>query len=81
MEKSVTEHDEIIAALDRSEGNVAGDLMRTHVNMLGEEAGDFIAVLSGIEKTGISGGLALSTEPAKADDAGPDLRRKENVTT
>jgi len=50
MEKSVVEHDEIIAAIENNDAALAGDKMRFHVNMLGEEAGDFIAVLAGVQR-------------------------------
>jgi DNA-binding GntR family transcriptional regulator len=46
MEKSVDEHASFIAAIESGDGTAAHDLMRSHLNMLGGEAGDFIAILS-----------------------------------
>ena len=46
MEKSVIEHAAVIDAVERGDGAAAHDLMRSHLNMLGEEAGDFIASMS-----------------------------------
>lgn len=50
MEKSVIEHEEIIRAIEGGDASAAGDKMRFHVNMLGEEAGDFISVLNGMRR-------------------------------
>jgi len=47
MTKSYNEHEQIIAALDRGDGDEAQRLMRDHVNLLGEMVADFIASLSG----------------------------------
>jgi DNA-binding GntR family transcriptional regulator len=46
MEKSVDEHASFIAAIETGDGAAAHDLMRSHLNMLGGEAGDFIAIMS-----------------------------------
>jgi DNA-binding GntR family transcriptional regulator len=46
MQKSIDEHASFIAAIANGEGAEAQDLMRSHLNMLGGEAGDFIAILS-----------------------------------
>jgi DNA-binding GntR family transcriptional regulator len=48
MDKSVEEHAAFVAAIEAGNGPAAHDLMRSHLNMLGGEAGDFIAFLSGI---------------------------------
>ncbi len=47
MTKSYNEHEQIIAAIDRGDGDEAQRLMRDHVNLLGEMVADFIASLSG----------------------------------
>jgi DNA-binding GntR family transcriptional regulator len=52
MEGSVVEHEAIVAAVERGDAAAAADAMRFHVNMLGEEAGDFVAVLSHAEAGG-----------------------------
>jgi DNA-binding GntR family transcriptional regulator len=48
MEESIVEHEEIIRAIESGDPTVAGDKMRFHVNVVGEEAGDFITMLTGI---------------------------------
>jgi DNA-binding GntR family transcriptional regulator len=47
MAKSYAEHDQIIAAIGRGDADAAQNLMRDHVNLLGEMVADFIASLSG----------------------------------
>ena len=51
MEKSVDEHAAVVAAIESGAGAAAHDLMRSHLNMIGEEAGDFVTVLSTIGKS------------------------------
>lgn len=65
MKKSVVEHDEVIVAIERGDAQKAGDLMRAHVNMLGEQAGDFISVLSGLEQAGLSLSLPAGSLPLR----------------
>jgi DNA-binding GntR family transcriptional regulator len=79
MEKSIAEHGAVLDAIERGDPSAAGDTMRFHVNMLGEEAGDFIAVLSGIETQGL---VMPSTQTAELQSVAATrtkkrLRRKE----
>jgi DNA-binding GntR family transcriptional regulator len=46
MARSIKEHETIIEAIERNDDDVAHQLMRSHVNMLGEGVADFIASLS-----------------------------------
>jgi DNA-binding GntR family transcriptional regulator len=71
MEKSVAEHEAVLDAIERGDAAAAGDTMRFHVNMLGEEAGDFIAVLSGIGSV-----MMPPAEPAAAEVRPPRGRRR-----
>jgi DNA-binding GntR family transcriptional regulator len=48
MEKSILEHAEIIAAVESGNGVAAHDLMRAHLNMLGEEAGDLVISMASV---------------------------------
>lgn len=48
MEKSVIEHEAVISAIEKGDGAAAHELMRGHLNMLGQEAGDFAASISTI---------------------------------
>jgi DNA-binding GntR family transcriptional regulator len=51
MEKSHNEHEAIVDAIDRGNAEEAHQLMRDHVNMLGEVVADFIASLSELPLT------------------------------
>jgi DNA-binding GntR family transcriptional regulator len=51
MEKSHNEHEAIAQAIDRGNAEEAHQLMRDHVNMLGEVVADFIASLSELPLT------------------------------
>jgi DNA-binding GntR family transcriptional regulator len=46
MDRSIKEHEAIIDAIERNDDDTAQQLMRSHVNMLGEGVADFIASLS-----------------------------------
>ena len=46
MARSIKEHETIIEAIERNDDDAAQQLMRSHVNMLGEGVADFIASLS-----------------------------------
>ena len=46
MDRSIKEHEAIIEAIERNDDDAAQQLMRSHVNMLGEGVADFIASLS-----------------------------------
>jgi DNA-binding GntR family transcriptional regulator len=48
MQKSVEQHDAIVRAIESSNSEEAHTVMRTHVNMLAEEASDFITTLVGL---------------------------------
>lgn len=48
MQKSVAEHEAIIRAIESGNGEEAHCVMRVHVNMLAEEASDFITTLLGL---------------------------------
>jgi len=48
MTRSVKEHEAIIEAIERNDDGAAQQLMRAHVNMLGEGVADFIASLSSV---------------------------------
>lgn len=50
MAQSVREHDRVVGAIESGDGEAAHRLMREHVNMLGEGAGDFVATLSGFAR-------------------------------
>lgn len=50
MARSVSEHDLVVKAIESGDGEAAHRLMREHVNMLGEGAGDFVAALSGFAR-------------------------------
>jgi DNA-binding GntR family transcriptional regulator len=45
MQKSVEEHEAIIKAIESGDGETAQKVMRVHVNMLAEEASDFMTTL------------------------------------
>lgn len=47
MTKSYAEHEAIVEAIQSGDADAAQQIMRDHVNMLGEVAADFIASLSG----------------------------------
>jgi DNA-binding GntR family transcriptional regulator len=48
MEKSILEHGAVIAAVESGDGVAAHDLMRAHLNILGEEAGDLVISMASI---------------------------------
>lgn len=48
MEKSILEHAAVIAAVENGDGVAAHDLMRAHLNILGEEAGDLVISMAAI---------------------------------
>jgi DNA-binding GntR family transcriptional regulator len=49
MEKSILEHAAVIAAVENGDGVAAHDLMRAHLNILGEEAGDLVISMASIQ--------------------------------
>jgi DNA-binding GntR family transcriptional regulator len=55
MRKSADEHEQVLLAIEEGRAAEAHDLMRAHLNMLGEEAGDLIAALAGIESSAETG--------------------------
>jgi DNA-binding GntR family transcriptional regulator len=65
MEKSVVEHAAVIAAIEKGDGAAAHDLMRAHLNMLGEEAGDFVASVSLLGKSSVPHGKETRAVPTK----------------
>ncbi len=46
MRKSVEEHEQFVCAIEKGDEAAAHDVMRSHLNMLGGEAGDLVAALS-----------------------------------
>ena len=54
MGKSHNEHEEIIDSIENGNADLAQQLMRGHVNMLGEVVADFIASLAGLPMPNIS---------------------------
>ncbi|MGE0239679.1 MAG: GntR family transcriptional regulator [Parvibaculaceae bacterium] len=50
MEKSVREHAAVISAVETGNGAEAQDLMRRHLNMLGEEAGDLVISMASAQE-------------------------------
>lgn len=50
MAKSQAEHEAVVEAIETGDADAAQQIMRDHVNMLGEVAADFIASLSAEEK-------------------------------
>jgi DNA-binding GntR family transcriptional regulator len=75
MEKSVEDHAAIIAAIDNRDGAAAHDCMRSHLTMLGADAGDFVAVLSMMDQT-----RELFSEQAKAPARSPRAPRRPRAT-
>ncbi|MCC7017380.1 MAG: GntR family transcriptional regulator [Rhodospirillales bacterium] len=53
MIRSVNEHDLVVRAIEGGDSEAAHRLMRDHINMLGEDASDFIVTLSGFVQSPI----------------------------
>ncbi|HKQ94682.1 MAG TPA: GntR family transcriptional regulator [Aestuariivirgaceae bacterium] len=59
MQKSAEQHEAIVRAIENGNGEEAHTVMREHVNMLAEEASDFITTL-----VGLSSNFSMSISPS-----------------